>query len=91
MPRTPLSRDPEVIGDKLAHLKRQLAERDSDIRTLTDDVATLRTGMQEVIRMLRDTSDGLSPTQRISRANAWITLLIGQHGLPASPKLKRRP
>ena len=89
MPRS-LSPDPEVATDKLAHLKRQLAERDSDIRTLTDDIAVLRTGMQEVIRMLQDTSDGLSPTQRISRANAWITLLIGQHGLPAAPKSKKR-
>ena len=90
MSRTPLSRDPEVIGDKLAHLKRQLAERDFAICTLADDIAALRTGMQEVIRMLKDTSDGLSPTQRIARANAWITLLIGQHGLPASPAPSKR-
>jgi septal ring factor EnvC (AmiA/AmiB activator) len=85
-----LSRDPELGKDKLDRLKKQLAERDTDIRRLNEDIVALKAGMQETARMLRDTSAGLSPTQRISRANAWIILLIGQHGLPLPTSKTRR-
>ena len=84
-----LSRDPQAIKDKIAHLKRQMAERDTEILRLKSQILALQDGVHNVMTMLRDTSTGHSPTRRIASANAWILLLLGQHGLPA-PKSKNR-
>lgn len=76
--------DPEALQDQVSHLRRELAAREAAVRMLARQIESLIRDLRQTRRVLRDTSEGLSPSQRIDRACRALARLASSYAPPSA-------